>query len=95
MEYVCIPAIGVFCYLVGEIFKLTLFKKKSKYKYIPICVGGIGGILGLMIYFFSPELLLSVDNPFTAIAVGIVSGLSSTGANQVIKQIVKGEKKDD
>lgn len=93
MEYVSIPIITIICYLLGEFFKLVVLKKKNRFKYIPIIVGGIGGALGLMMYFVSPELLLNVTNPFVAVLIGIVSGLASTGGNELVKQILK--KEDD
>ena len=89
MEYVSIPVITIICYLFGEFFKLVVLKKKNRFKYIPIIVGGIGGAMGLIIYFVSPELLLGTTNPFVAIAIGIVSGLASTGGNELVKQILK------
>lgn len=89
MEYVGIPSIIIICYLVGEIFKLLILKKKSKYKYIPIVVGITGGILGLICYYISPNIVLNVESPFIAISIGILSGLASTGSNQLIKQILK------
>lgn len=92
MEITSIPVIAIICYLVGEFFKLVILKKKSRYKYIPVIVGSIGGVLGLMIYFISPELLLNTTNPFVAITIGIISGLASTGGNELVKQILKKEK---
>jgi hypothetical protein len=95
MEMMSIPVITIVCYLIGEFFKLVILRKKKRYKYIPVIVGGIGGALGLIIYFISPELLFNTTNPFMAIAIGIVSGLASTGGNELIKQILKkGEDKD-
>ncbi len=91
MEIISIPVITIICYLLGEFFKLIILRKKKRYKYIPIIVGGIGGVLGLMIYFISPELLLNITNPFVAIAIGIISGLASTGGNELVKQILKKE----
>lgn len=91
MEIVTIPVITILCYLLGEFFKLVVFRKKKRYKYIPVIVGGLGGVLGLIIYYVSPELLLGSTNPFVAIAIGIISGLASTGTNELVKQIVKKE----
>ena len=93
MEMVSIPVITIICYILGEFFKLAILKKKKRYKYIPIIVGSIGGILGLMMYYISPEILFHTTNPFMAIAIGIVSGLASTGGNELIKQIIKREEK--
>ena len=89
MEIACIPVITILCYFAGEFFKLVVLRKKNRYKYIPIIVGGIGGALGLIIYFISPELLFNTTNPFMAIAIGIESGLASTGTNELVKQILK------
>lgn len=63
MEMVSIPVITILCYFLGEFFKLVILRKKKRYKYIPIIVGGIGGILGLLIYYISPELLFNTTNP--------------------------------
>ena len=89
MEMVSIPVITIICYLIGEFFKLVILRKKKRYKYIPVIVGGIGGTLGLIIYFISPELLFNTTNPFMAMAIGIVSGLASTGSNELVKQILR------
>lgn len=89
MEYVGIPSIIIICYLVGEIFKLMILKKKSKYKYIPIIVGITGGILGVISYYISPNIVLNVESPLVAISIGILSGLASTGSNELIRQIIK------
>ncbi len=93
MEIISIPVIAIICYLLGEFLKIVILRKKSKYKYIPIFVGCIGGVLGLIVYYVSPELLMDTKSPFVAVAVGIVSGLASTGGNELIKQIRR--KKED
>ena len=88
MENLIIPSITVISYLVGEIFKVIILKKKSKYKYIPIIVGITGGVLGLI-----NEILYPVFNNYMeSIMIGIISGLASTGANQLIKQMKEGKK---
>lgn len=95
MEYVGIPSIIIICYLIGEIFKLLVLKKKNKYKYVPIIVGTFGGLLGLLAYYISPSIVLNVDSPFIALALGIVSGLASTGTHEIIKKIIKKEEKEN
>ena len=83
MDELIIPSITVISYLIGEVFKVIILKKKSKYKYIPIVVGITGGILGLL-----NEILYPIFNNYLeGIMIGIISGLASTGANQLIKQI--------
>lgn len=77
-----IAAITVICYLVGEGVKVSPIDNK----YIPVIVGTVGGILGVVAYFIGMPDFPAVDI-ITAIAIGIVSGLAATGTNQVIKQL--------
>ena len=80
-----VAAITVICYLIGEVVKLT----KINNKYIPVIVGVAGGILGIVAMNVIPDFPAS--DWMTALAVGIVSGLAATGANQVVKQLKKTE----
>ena len=50
-----------------------------------IC-GALGGLLGVAAMYINVPDFPAAD-PLTALAVGIVSGLAATGADQVIKQI--------
>ena len=84
-EFVAIPAIVVVCYLIGMCVK-SFFPKAEKF--IPCIVGICGGILGVVVFYTIPGFI-AAENWITALATGIVSGLSSTGANQVYKQLTK------
>lgn len=79
-------AIVVICYLIGLICKNIPNIKDSL---IPCIVGVCGAILGIAGMYVIPEY--PANNIMDAIAVGIVSGLASTGFNQLCKQIKKGE----
>ncbi|HRF70649.1 MAG TPA: phage holin family protein [Candidatus Pelethenecus sp.] len=94
MEYVSIPVIVVLCYFIGEFSKIILGKKEERYKFIPVIVGLTGGVLGCIAYFACPEIMVNVNNPFIAIIVGIISGLASTGGNQVVKQLFSKKNKN-
>ena len=76
-----VAVITVICYLIGMAVKATAIENK----WIPIVVGVSGGILGVV------GMLIMADFPatdyLTAVAVGIVSGLASTGVNQIAKQM--------
>lgn len=76
-----IAAVVVICYLVGESVKVS----KIDNKYIPVIVGICGGLLGVAAYYTIPGI--GLGNPLDAIASGIVSGLASTGAHQIYKQL--------
>lgn len=79
-----VVAITVICYLVGEGVKVSPLDSK----YIPVIVGVVGGILGVVAYLIGmPDF--PANDIITAIAVGIVSGLAATGANQIAKQFKK------
>lgn len=77
-----VAAITVICYLVGMIVKASPWDNNQ---YIPIACGTVGGMLGLVSLAINlPDF--PAQDPLTAVAVGIVSGLAATGANQIIKQ---------
>ena len=84
-----IPSIIIICYLIAMGIRTTVIDNK----YIPVICGVLGGILGVLAMFLVPDYPAS--DHFTAIAIGIVSGLSSTGINQIFKQLghndIKGE----
>lgn len=77
-----VVAIVVIAYLIGLFAKVL---PKVKDNYIPIIVGVSGGILGVVGMYTIPDF--PATDILNAIAVGIVSGLASTGVNQVYKQI--------
>lgn len=89
MDFTSVPIIVVCCYIVGEIYKVLFKNKQEAYKLIPILVAILGGLLGILIYFTNPEMILNADNVWIALGIGTVSGASSTGTNQIIKQIFK------
>ena len=95
MSYITIPAIVVICYIVGEVFKLVFMKKTKLYKGIPILVGLVGGVIGVVTYTLNPAIIGSPPNVLCAAAIGIISGLASTGSHQVIKQILKENKNNE
>ena len=87
MEFICVPIIVICCYLVGEIYKVLFKTRQDLFKLIPILVGVVGGILGVLIYYTEPKLMFNADSVWTSLGIGIVSGISSTGTNQIIKQL--------
>lgn len=75
-------AIVVITYLLGMGAKASSIVKDEL---IPVIVGIVGGILGVVGMYVIPDF--PATNVMDAVAVGIVSGLASTGANQVYKQM--------
>ena len=93
MDFTSVPIIVVCCYMIGEIYKVLFRNKQETYMLIPVLVAVIGGFLGVLIYYTTPEIIFNVNNPWIALGIGIMSGFSSTGTNQVIKQIYKENKR--
>lgn len=79
-----VAAITVICLLIGQGVKASGLDNK----WIPIVCGVFGGVLGVAGMFIMPEF--PATDYITAAAVGIVSGLAATGANQVFKQLGRG-----
>lgn len=77
-------AIVVITYLIGMGAKHI---PSVKNELIPVIVGIAGGVLGVVGMYVIPDF--PVNDVLNAIAVGIVSGLASTGVNQVFKQNMK------
>ena len=77
-------AIVVITYLIGLAAKAV---KGIRDEVIPVIVGVCGGILGVVGMYVIPDF--PATDIVNAIAVGIVSGLASTGVNQVYKQLTK------
>lgn len=76
-----VAAITVICYLIGEAVKGTGLNNK----WIPTICGVSGLVLGIVGLFVMPDFPAS--DFITAAAVGVVSGLTATGINQVFKQL--------
>lgn len=76
-----IAAITVICYLAAECIKATALDNK----WLPVICGILGGVLGIAAMFIMPDF--PGGDYITAVAIGIVSGLAATGANQIGKQL--------
>lgn len=75
-------AIVVIAYLFGLLAKLC---KKIPNEAIPVIVGFVGGVMGSIGMYVMPDF--PATDIISAIAVGIVSGLASTGVDQAVKQL--------
>ena len=80
-----VASITAICFLVAEIIKATKLNKK----WIPPICGILGGVMGPIAMKIIPSFPAS--DMLTAVAVGIVSGLSATGMNQRYKQLARRE----
>ncbi len=74
-NYVTVLPIVIICYLAGID------------KVIPVIVGIVGGIIAVPAMYVMKSF--PAEDIITAISVGIMSGLASTGVNQIYKQSKK------
>lgn len=81
-----VVVITIIAYLIGEAVKLMPFIKNN---WIPAICGAVGAVLGAAAMHLMPEY--PAQDYLTAVAVGIISGLAATGANQVYKQVYPAE----
>lgn len=81
-----VGAITVISYLVGTGCKVV---DRFPDKFIPVTVGLVGGILGVVGMYTIKDF--PAQDILNAIAVGIASGLASTGVNQIVKQLKQEE----
>ena len=78
---VSVAAISVICWLIGQIVKASGLGNR----WIPCIVGVAGGLLGIVGLRLMPDY--PAQELITAVAVGIVSGMAATGADQIGKQL--------
>ena len=75
-------AITGICYFIGIVVKTS----KIDDKWIPVICGASGAILGVVAFLLhTPDF--PANDILNAIWVGIASGLSATGLNQIYKQL--------
>lgn len=75
-----VTGITVICYLVG----LTAKAAGLDGRWIPTAVGLSGAVLGVAGLYTMAEF--PAGDVISALAVGILSGLASTGADQLVKK---------
>ena len=78
-----VAAISVIAWLIGETVKLSRLDDR----WIPVICGLCGGVLGVLGMRVMPDF--PAADLMSAAAVGIVSGLAATGADQIGKQMKK------
>lgn len=83
-DMIQVVAITVICYLIGVLVKTSPLDDK----WIPCIVGVVGGALGVAGMYVMPDF--PAHDILNAVAIGIVSGLASTGAHQLGKQLSQG-----
>ena len=79
-----VVAITVITYLIGMGCKSA---ERLDNKFIPVICGFVGAVLGVVGMYTMADF--PAKDILSAVAVGIISGLASTGANQIRKQLTQ------
>ena len=88
-EIVYVAVITIISYLIAQGVKATSLENK----WIPVICGISGAIMGFIGLKVMPGF--PANDPLTAIAVGVVSGLAATGSHEIKKQLaVKSDESD-
>ena len=91
LELISVPVIAAIVYWVINLIKYATKQNEKFMRFIPLVAAALGAALGVVAYFAVPSIV-PAENVFGAILIGIASGLTATGTNQIIKQLGK---KDD
>lgn len=84
-----VPIIAAAVYGIVEFLKSFVFQSVEKFrKYIPVFACLLGGVISIIVFMVSPELV-PATNWYTALIIGCASGLSAVGINQIKKQAEK------
>ena len=89
IDITTIPALAAIVYTVIDITKTAMGGDEKFKRFIPLIACILGAICGVVAFYFVPGVM-GTQNLLVAIILGAASGLSSTGTNQVVKQLVSG-----
>jgi len=89
MTIVTIPAIAAIVYTIIDIVKTACGGDERFKRFIPLISALLGAICGVVSFYCVPGVI-ETQNILVAIVIGAASGLSATGTNQAVKQLVKG-----
>lgn len=81
--FATVGSIAVICMIIGQVCKMF---NGLPTKFIPVIVAISGGVLGVLGYRLGVPELTDL-NLFDAIATGIVSGIASSGAFSLYKNL--------
>ena len=93
LELVSVPAIAAVVYWVVNLIKYIVGENETFKRFIPLIATALGVVSGV-VCFYALTSIIPATNLLVAIVIGGASGLTATGANQVLKQLTKGDKNE-
>lgn len=86
LELISVPAIAAVVYWVVNLIKYIVGENETFKRFIPLIATALGVASGVVCFYALPSII-PATNLLVAIVIGGASGLTATGANQVIKQL--------
>ena len=93
LELVSVPAIAAVVYWVVNLIKYIVGESETFKRFIPLIATALGVVSGVVCFYALPSII-PATNLLVAIVIGGASGLTATGANQVLKQLTKDDKNE-
>ena len=94
LELISVPAIAAIVYWIIALLKYAVKENETFKRFIPIIAAVLGAVFGVVAFYALPSII-PAPNVVVAIIIGGASGLTATGANQIIKQLSKKDEEDD
>lgn len=88
LQVASVPVIATLVYWIINLVKSATNNNEKFKRLIPLISAGLGAVLGVIAFYAVPNIVVA-DNVFVAVIIGGASGLSATGANQIMKQLSK------
>lgn len=86
LELISVPAIAAIVYWIIALLKYAVKENETFKRFIPIIAAVLGAVFGVVAFYALPSII-PAPNVVVAIIIGGASGLTATGANQIIKQL--------
>ncbi len=91
VEIVTIPVIVAIVYGVMAVYRKLVADKAAVWtSLIPVWAAILGTVLGVVAFYLVPECM-PAENILMAVLIGLSSGLTATGADQIYRQIKKSD----
>ena len=92
-DFVAVPVIVTVVYTLISLLKKETKGNEKVLSRLPLIAAALGAVLGIVGFYAVPGII-PAENVFTALLIGVGSGLAATGTNQIFKQLGKKNEED-
>ena len=94
LELISVPTIAAVVYWVVNLIKYIVGENETFKRFIPLIATALGVVSGVVCFYALPSVI-PATNLLVAVVIGGASGLTATGANQVIKQLTNKDERHE